>query len=163
MNYWLFGLSGAGKTTIGDALVEELNYENVVTRIDGDLLRKVVNKDLGFSPEDRAKNIDRAIALASWEASHGHITISTFITPYEALRVEAKERIPDLKLIYVRCPLYICEARDVKGLYAQARAGLITEFTGISAPFEEPGICDLIVDTAAQSIDECVKEILDAD
>lgn len=159
MNYWFFGLSGSGKTTLGDALAEVLE-DKLPIRLDGDTLRGTVCKDLGFTIIDRQRNIDRAIAIASWEASCGNIVISSFITPFETLRDEVAHRVPNCKIIWVKCPIEICEKRDPKGLYKKARAGLIMQFTGIDSPFEIPSDYDLCVDTNILTVPQCIKEIL---
>lgn len=158
-SYWLFGLSGAGKTTIGNALAEHLE-DDLPIRLDGDTLR-AINKDLGFSLADRQKNIDRAISIAAWEVNGGNMVIASFITPLDSLRDEVAERVPNVKIVWVKCPIEVCEKRDPKGLYKRVRAGEIKQFTGIDSPFEEPSDYDLCVDTSQLTLEECVARILE--
>lgn len=136
---WLTGLSGAGKSTIGKLLEQELkanNYFSIV--LDGDELRKTLNKDLGFSETDRTENIRRAAELAKLLVQKNVITICSFITPMQKQRVLAQSIIGTEMYyeVFVECPLSVCEDRDVKGLYRKARNNEITNFTGIGADFE---------------------------
>ncbi|MBP7509338.1 MAG: adenylyl-sulfate kinase [Prolixibacteraceae bacterium] len=161
---WFTGLSGSGKTTIASALEKRLIEEGYkVLLLDGDDLRKGLNKDLGFSEADRMENLRRASEVAKLFAGKGFIVLCSFVSPTENLRSMTKEIIGDINftLIFVNTPLDICEERDVKGLYAKARAGLIPDFTGISAPFEEPVNPDITVNTTKMNVDECVNTILD--
>ncbi len=151
---WLFGLSGAGKTTLGDRLPG--------VRLDGDILRAGVCKDLGFSRIDRGVNINRAISIAAWELEHEKQVIATFITPYERLRASIRNRLPGIGLVWITCPLAVCIERDPKGLYKKAIAGEIPDFTGISAPFETPKDFDLAIDTSMMGVDEAVSMLLGA-
>lgn len=160
---WFTGLSGSGKTTIALALEKKLIEKGFkVLLLDGDVLRKGLNKDLGFSESDRRENLRRASEVANLFAENGFIVLCSFVSPTENLRSMIKEIIGSNKFtsIFVNTPMAICEARDVKGLYAKARAGLIPDFTGISAPFEEPVSPDIIVDTTKMNVDKCVSEIL---
>jgi len=158
---WLTGLSGAGKSTISDALVELLQREGLnAARLDGDDLRTGLNSDLGFSPEDRTENLRRAAHVARLFASLGHITICSFISPLNADRKKIREIIGDQYLeVYVRASLAECERRDPKGLYKRARRGEIRQFTGITSLFEEPDNPDLILDTEGVPLEQAVRQL----
>jgi adenylyl-sulfate kinase len=135
------GLSGAGKTTLAVALEHELHRKGYFTKsFDGDEIRKGLNKDLGFSIEDRIENIRRTAEVARLFCDHGLIVICSLITPTEEMRTIARETVGRDRFveIFVNCPLEVCEKRDVKGLYQKARAGLIKNFTGIDATYERP-------------------------
>jgi len=160
--FWFSGLSGAGKSTLAQALQKTLFARGAqVFVLDGDNLRAGLSRDLGFSPQDRRENLRRAAEVAALFAQSGFIVIAAFISPTEEGRLAARACAPDwFHDIYIRASLAACEQRDAKGLYALARSGKITEFTGISAPFEEPGQPDLTVDTEAQSIDASAAQLL---
>ncbi len=158
---WFTGLSGAGKTSIAGALERRLfdrGYQVFV--LDGDNLRESLNRDLGFSPRDRAENIRRAAAVADLFAQAGFIAITAFISPYRADRAAARQatKLP-FHEVFINADLATCEKRDPKGLYKLARAGKIAEFTGISAPYEAPERAELAVDTAATSLDQAVAQV----
>lgn len=159
---WFSGLSGAGKTTLALALQTKLfekGYQVFV--LDGDNIRTGLNNDLGFEAEDRSENIRRVGEVASLFAQAGTICISAFISPYKADRDAARVAAGDCyHSIYVNADIETCKERDVKGLYAKAEAGEIDNFTGISAPFEEPDNSDLVLDTANNSVDECVERLV---
>lgn len=138
---WLTGLSGAGKTTLAAALEREIHRKGYFTKMfDGDVIREGVNKDLGFSDEDRMENIRRTAEIAKLFVDHGLIVICSFISPTENMRKLASDIIGKERFIevYVNCPLEVCEERDVKGLYKKARQGLIKNFTGIGSVYEAP-------------------------
>lgn len=145
---WLTGLSGAGKTTIAKALETELaSCGRRVHLLDGDEARKVLSRDLGFGPDDRLENIRRITGAAQLLVREGITVIVACISPFEAARQAARARFERGQFIevFVDTPLNVCEARDVKGLYQKARAGLISEFTGISSPYEPPTAAELVV------------------
>ena len=147
---WFTGLSGAGKSTLAVALEWQLfNKGYQVYVLDGDNLRYGLNSNLGFSPEDRAENIRRVGEIAALFAKAGFIVITAFISPYVSDRERARAAVPSgmFREIYIKAGLAACEARDPKGLYRKARAGEISDFTGISAPYEPPEKCDLTIDT----------------
>jgi adenylylsulfate kinase len=160
---WLTGLSGSGKSTIAvaaeRALVERGRLAYV---LDGDNVRHGLNKNLGFSPEDRTENIRRVGEVAKLFAEAGALVFTSFISPYRADRDAVRELMPagDFVEAYVAASLATCESRDVKGLYQKARAGEIPEFTGISAPYEEPQKPELRVDTDQQSVDQSVAQVI---
>ena len=161
---WFTGLSGSGKSTLANALDIRLHGMGLRSYVlDGDNVRHGLNGDLGFSPEDRTENIRRIGEVAKLFADAGTLALTAFISPYRADRDRIREttnRDGDFVEIFVYCPLDICEQRDPKGLYAKARKGEIPEFTGISAPYEEPFSAELVVDTGAKSLDECVDEVM---
>lgn len=160
---WLTGLSGSGKTTLALELERQLikhRYQAFV--LDGDNIRGGLNRDLGFSPEDRSENIRRIAEVAALFADSGQIAITAFISPYEEDRQIARALRPDLfHEVYVKSDVSVCEQRDPKGLYKKARAGEIPEFTGISAPYEEPLNAELVIDTAENSVLESVYRLMD--
>ncbi|MBZ0193287.1 MAG: adenylyl-sulfate kinase [Candidatus Kuenenia stuttgartiensis] len=160
---WLTGLSGSGKSTIAveleHALVENKHQAYI---LDGDNIRHGLNKNLGFSPEDRAENIRRIGEVAKLFTDANIITITAFISPYKEDRDNARKLQNEGEFIeiYVKCPLNVCEQRDVKGLYKKARTGEIKEFTGISAPYEEPSNPELTIDTSVMPVEESTRAIL---
>lgn len=161
---WFTGLSGSGKSTIAIALERELQNRGLLCRIlDGDNIRSGINNNLGFSEEDRVENIRRIAEVGKLFVDTGIITIAAFISPNNRLREMAANIIGknDFVEVYVSTPLEECERRDVKGLYAKARRGEIKNFTGISAPFEEPAHPDLSLDTSKLSLEGSVMELLD--
>ena len=161
---WMMGLSGSGKSTLARAAEHTLHAQQKVTMLlDGDNLRTGINNNLGFSQDDRTENIRRAAEVAKLFAGAGVITICSLITPTQALRELARSIIGnDYYEVYVDCPLEVCEQRDVKGLYAKARRGEISDFTGISAPFEPPGQPDLRLRTDQQSLEESHQLLVNA-
>ena len=160
---WFTGLSGSGKSTVAIALEREPQKRGLLCRIlDGDNIRSGINKGLGFTAEDRRENIRRIAEVAKLFVDTGIITIAAFISPSNDLRRMASDIIgaEDFKEVYISTPLEVCEARDVKGLYAKARRGEIKNFTGISAPFEAPEHPALSIDTSKVSLEDSVKQIL---
>lgn len=156
---WLTGLSGSGKSTIGLALEKRLFQENFVAQLlDGDNIRSGINKNLGFSEEDRKENIRRIAEIAKLYLSSGIITINSFISPTAETRNIAKEIVGDADFleIYINAPMATCESRDVKGLYKKARAGEIQGFTGVNQAYEEPENPALELRTDVLSVDEAV-------
>jgi adenylylsulfate kinase len=160
---WLTGLSGSGKSTIAVDLEKRLLERGVRTYIlDGDNIRHGLNKNLGFSPEDRTENIRRIGEVAKLFGDAGLVALTAFISPYRADRdqVRAIMQPGDFIEVFVDCPVEVCEQRDVKGLYKKARAGEIKEFTGISAPYEAPAKPELVIETSGQSVEESALQIL---
>lgn len=161
---WFTGLSGSGKSTVAIALERELQQRGLLCRIlDGDNIRSGINSNLGFSAEDRRENIRRIAEVGKLFVDTGIITIAAFISPTEEIRQMAQEIIgkDDFKEIYISTPLEECERRDVKGLYARARRGVVKNFTGISAPFEAPAHPALTLDTSRLPLEESVKRLLE--
>lgn len=160
---WFTGLSGAGKSTISAELEKRLFKKGIRTfRLDGDNIRHGLNKNLGFTPEDRTENIRRIGEVSKLMVDAGLFTLSAFISPYRADRKQIRQLVEDNEFIeiFVKASLSICEERDPKGLYKKARLGEIKEFTGIDAPYEEPTSPELIIDTNTLSIDESVQKII---
>ena len=161
---WFTGLSGAGKSTIAAAAEQELTARGLHTySLDGDNIRFGLCSDLGFSADDRAENIRRIGEVSALMHDAGLIVLSAFISPAKAHRDAVRARLPEGSFIevHVATSLEACEARDVKGLYAKARAGEIKGFTGIDDPYEAPESAELTLDTAGKSIDACVQEVID--
>lgn len=160
---WFTGLSGSGKSTLAGALERTLvHHGRMAYRLDGDNLRQGLCRDLGFSVEDRRENIRRVAEVARLLADAAVIGITAFISPSRAARAAARDVIGAERFmeVYVATPIAVCEQRDVKGLYARARAGDVPNFTGVSAPYEEPERPDLRIDTSVLSLDACVSSLL---
>ena len=160
---WFTGLSGSGKSTLSRKVEKALFERGCQAYIlDGDNVRFGLNRDLGFSPEDRTENIRRIGEVAKLMLDAGTIVLTAFISPYRTDRDVNRDLVEegDFLEVYAKCSLEECERRDPKGLYQKARAGEIPEFTGISAPYEEPLHPELVVETDAHDVDDCVKQIL---
>ena len=159
---WFTGLSASGKSTIAQALQAVLFEHGCQTYVlDGDNIRHGLNKDLGFSPEDREENIRRIGEVAALMMDAGMIVSTAFISPYRADRDKARSLCGDRFIeIYVDCSVEGCESRDPKGLYQKAREGKIPEFTGISAPYEAPVNPELVINAAEKSVEACVGEMI---
>ena len=161
---WFTGLSGSGKSTVANATEKVLHDMGLQTYIlDGDNVRMGLNKDLGFSPEDRTENIRRITEVANLFADSGSIVLTAFISPYREDRDKAREIISteDFIEVFVSADLSVCESRDTKGLYKKARAGEIKGFTGIDAPYEAPLNPELIVETDKNNIESCAQIVVD--
>lgn len=161
---WFTGLSGSGKSTLAIALERALSARGILCRIlDGDNVRCGINAGLGFSEADRRENIRRVAEVCRLFVDTGVVVLACFVSPTRELRQMAAEIVGpgDFLEVYVSTPLAECERRDVKGLYAKARRGEIRDFTGISAPFEEPDAPALRLDTSGRSVDECVDRLLE--
>lgn len=159
---WMSGLSGAGKSTIANALEKRLYTMGKKTMLlDGDNVRMGLNSNLGFSDEDRVENIRRIAEVAKLMNDAGLIVITAFISPYRQDRRNAKKIIGEgFREVYVSTSIAECEKRDVKGLYKAAREGKIAHFTGITSPYEVPERPDVAVDTAEMDVEACVDHIL---
>ena len=161
---WFTGLSGSGKSTIANAtehLLHEMGLQTYI--LDGDNIRMGLNKDLGFSAEDRTENIRRITEVSKLFADSGSLVLTAFISPYRSVRDKAREIIGDEDFIevFVSANLSVCESRDPKGLYKKARAGEIKGFTGIDDPYEEPLSPEIIIETDKHDIDTCAQQIID--
>ncbi len=160
---WFTGLACSGKSVLADALAEDLKKRGMnVERLDGDIVRKSLTRDLGFSDDDRRMNIERVTFVAKLLTRNGVAVLASFISPFNDIREYSRKEIGTYILVYVKCPIEACEERDVKGMYAKARAGEIKKFTGIDSPFEEPDKADIVVETDMQTIEESKKIVLDA-
>ena len=159
---WFTGLSGSGKSTLAYALEEKLyRYGCKTIVLDGDNIRHGLSNDLGFSDEDRQENIRRIGEVAKLFVEAGLITMTAFISPFQKGRDQVRDLIStgDFLEIYVNCPIFVCEERDKKGLYKRARQGDISNFTGISSPYENPKKPELIIYTDKQTLEESVNTI----
>lgn len=163
---WMTGLSGSGKSTIAKGLERKLHQQGFLTQVlDGDNIRSGINNNLGFSAQDRLENIRRIAEVAKLFLNCGVVTICSFVSPTNHIRQQAKSIIGEknFKEIFIDTPLSVCEARDVKGLYKKARAGLIKKFTGIDAPFEAPeSTSALVIKTVNKSVEQSVNEVYNA-
>ncbi|MBD3187681.1 adenylyl-sulfate kinase [Candidatus Bathyarchaeota archaeon] len=160
---WFTGLSGAGKSTIADALAPILRDRGLkVERLDGDIVRKSLTKDLGFSMEDRKLNIERVTFVAKLLTRNGVAVLASFISPSIEVRNESRNEIGNFIEVFVKASLDACIERDVKGLYKKALAGEIKDFTGIhdTAPYEQPPTPELVLDTEKLSVEECIEKII---
>ncbi|MFS0555446.1 adenylyl-sulfate kinase [Brevibacillus sp. 179-C9.3 HS] len=160
---WFTGLSGAGKSTLANAVEHELHQRGLASYVlDGDNIRHGLNRGLGFGAEDRRENIRRIGEVAKLFIDAGVITLTAFISPYREDRELARNLVEAGEFIevYVKCPLEECERRDVKGLYHKARSGEIGQFTGISAPYEEPEQAEIVIESDKQTIEDAVRTVL---
>ncbi len=161
---WFTGLSGSGKSTIANKVEEALHLKGIRTyTLDGDNIRKGLNSDLTFAPEDRTENIRRIAETANLMIDAGLVVLAAFVSPYKKDRENIKNIVKDVNFveIYVNTSIEECERRDVKGLYKKARAGEIKNMTGISAPYEAPENPDIEIFTEKESVDQAVKKIMD--
>lgn len=159
---WFTGLPCSGKTTVADGVADALRGMGYsVERLDGDIVRKSLTSDLGFSKEDRDENIKRVTFVAKLLTRNGVAVLATFVSPYRERRRKTREEIGNFVEIYTRCPVEVCIERDTKGLYEKAFAGEITDFTGVNDPYEEPETPELTLDTDKESIEECIHKVLD--
>ena len=158
---WFTGLSGAGKSTLAKAVESELRRrQQLVEVLDGDIVRTNLSKGLSFSKADRDTNVRRIGFVANLLSRNGVFVITAAISPYRAIRDEVRQKTDNFVEVYVNAPLNVCEARDVKGLYAQARAGKIKGFTGIDDPYEEPLNPEIVCNTAQESIEQSAAKVI---
>ena len=161
---WFTGLSGSGKSTVANQVATNLHQSGRMTYVlDGDNIRHGLNKNLGFSPEDRQENIRRIGEVAKLFADAGLMTTTAFISPYRQDRDEVRNILPSRRFVevLVDCPLEVCESRDPKGLYKKARAGELKGFTGIDAPYEAPKNAELVVNTNDFDLSACTQKVID--
>ena len=159
---WFTGIPASGKTTLSMAVERELRRRGLrfVQRLDGDIVRQDLTRDLGFSKEDRDENIRRVAFVASLLSKNGVATLCAFVSPYREARRLAREKCHNFIEVYVKCPVEVAIKRDPKGLYKKALAGQIKNFTGIDDPYEEPENPEIVVETDKLSIEECVERIM---
>lgn len=164
MLLWFTGLSGSGKSTIASAVEQELYNQGVRTyTLDGDNVRKGLNKDLTFSPEDRSENIRRIAEVANLMVDAGLVVLATFVSPYKKDRGDIRNIVKDVNFVevFINASVEECERRDVKGLYKKARTGEIKNMTGVSAPYEVPETPDIEINTEKETVEQAVKCILE--
>lgn len=158
---WFTGLSGSGKSTVANAVFKKLKGRGThVERLDGDIVRKSLTKDLGFSKEDRDENIKRVGFVASSLSHNGVVVLASFISPYKEQRDNLRSTTENFIEVFCSAPLSVCEERDVKGLYKKARSGEIKDFTGVSAPYETPESPEITIDTSQQSTGQSASQVL---
>ena len=161
---WFTGLSGSGKSTIVNVVEQKLYAMGIKTyTLDGDNIRKGINKDLSFTPEDRTENIRRIAETANLMIDAGLVTLAAFVSPYKKDRDTIRSIVKEVNFVevFINTSLEECERRDVKGLYKKARAGEIKNMTGISAPYEAPENPEILINTEKETVDEAVKKIID--
>jgi adenylylsulfate kinase len=160
---WFTGLSASGKSTIAHKVEKKLFAKSIRTYVlDGDNVRHGLSSDLGFSPADRRENIRRIVELSKLFVDAGILVFAAFVSPYNEDRAYARKQFDASCFleIYVKCSLEECERRDPKGQYRRAREGVIVNYTGISAPYEEPETADLVIDTETLSLEDSVKAVI---
>jgi adenylylsulfate kinase len=160
---WFTGLSGSGKSTLANALASRLFHDDVRNYVlDGDNVRHGLNKDLGFSEEDRTENIRRIGEVAKLFVDSGQVVLTAFISPFQADRKLVRDLLDEKEFIevYVKCSIDTCEERDPKGLYVKARQGLIKDFTGINSPYEEPESPEIVVESDRTTVEESVEQVI---
>jgi len=160
---WFTGLSGSGKSAVADRVANRLEEEHghLVERLDGDIVRQHLTKDLGFTKDDRDTNIERVSFVAKLLSRNGVSVLASFISPYIARRDKTRKMVTNFIEVHVHCPVSVCEERDVKGLYKMARKGEIDNFTGISDPYEEPENPEIKLNTHKETVDESVQNVMD--
>ncbi|MGG0238927.1 adenylyl-sulfate kinase [Bacillus rhizoplanae] len=160
---WFTGLSASGKSTVANVVARKLFDKNIGNYVlDGDNIRHSLNKDLGFSEEDRTENIRRIGEVAKLFVDNGTIVLTAFISPFREDRQQVRDILEQGEFVevFVKCPIEECEKRDPKGLYKKARSGEIKQFTGIDSPYEEPIQAEVIVETHRYSIEQCAEQII---
>ncbi len=162
LTVWFTGLPSCGKSTIADALAERLRQKGLkVERLDADIIRRNLWRELGYTKEDRDENIRRATFLAKLLTRNGIAVLTSFISPYRELRDYARGEIGDFVEVYVKCPVEVCIQRDTRGMYKKALAGEIPNFTGVSDPYEEPLNPEILIESDKEAIKESVAKIVD--
>lgn len=158
---WFTGLPCSGKSSVADKVAEKLKEKGFkVERLDGDIVRKHLTHDLGFSKEDRNENIERVTFVAKLLTRNGVAVLASFVSPYRERRKKSRKEIGDFVEVYVKCPIDVCMQRDIKGMYKKAINGEIKDFTGISDPYEEPIAPEAIIETDKETIDESANKVL---
>lgn len=160
---WFTGLPGSGKSTTAHEVERHLFALGCQAYVlDGDNIRHGLSADLGFSPEHRKEHLRRIAELSRLVHDSGMIVLCAFVSPTRASREKVRTLIPEGTFfeVYCRCPISVCAERDPKGFYAKAQSGQIKDYTGVSAPYEEPGAAELVLDTATQTVDNCAAEVI---
>ncbi|HDT13401.1 MAG TPA: adenylyl-sulfate kinase [Candidatus Aminicenantes bacterium] len=158
---WFTGLPCSGKSAVGDRVAEILKQKGRrVERLDGDVVRQDLTRDLGFSKKDRGENIRRVTFVAKLLSRNGVGVVVSFISPYRELRDRARKECTNFVEVFAKCPVEVCIERDVKGMYQKAIRGEIKEFTGISDPYEEPLSPEIVLETDKETVDESVQKVL---
>lgn len=158
---WFTGLPCSGKSAIADAVAAELRAKGRrVERLDGDVVRQDLTRDLGFSKKDRDENIRRVTFVAKLLSRNGVAVLTSFISPYREMRDRARRETTNFVEVYTKCPVEVCITRDVKGMYAKALRGEIKEFTGVSDPYEEPLAPEVLLETDKEPLEACVRKVL---
>lgn len=158
---WFTGLPSSGKSAVAEGLAEILRERGLkVERLDGDIVRKSLTRDLGFSKKDRDENIRRVAFVAKLLTRNGVAVLVSFISPYREIRAYAREEIGNFIEVYVKCPLEVCIERDIRGMYRKALKGEIKEFTGISDPYEEPLDPEVLLETDKETLEESASKVI---
>ncbi|MBN2199574.1 MAG: adenylyl-sulfate kinase [Candidatus Aminicenantes bacterium] len=158
---WFTGLPCSGKSAVADVVAERLRASSLkVERLDGDVVRQDLTRDLGFSKADRDENIRRVTFVSKLLTRNGVAVLTSFISPFREMRDRARREIGNFMEIYVKCPVEVCMKRDVKGMYQKALRGEIKEFTGVSDPYEEPERPELVLETDKETLEESVNRVL---
>ncbi len=158
---WFTGLPCSGKSAIADVVAEKLRAQGLrAERLDGDIVRQDLTRDLGFSKADRDENIRRVTFVARLLARNGVAVLVSFISPYREMRDRARQQIQNFVEIYVKCPVEVCAKRDVKGMYQKAMRGEIKEFTGVNDPYEEPLRPELVLETDKETLEQSVEKMM---
>ena len=158
---WFTGLPCSGKSAVADRVAEILKQRRLRTeRLDGDIVRQSLTRDLGFSKKDRDENITRVTFVAKLLTRNGVAVLTSFISPYRKTRAYAREEIGNFIEVYVKCPLEVCIERDVKGMYQKAIKGEIEEFTGISDPYEEPENPEILLESDKETLEESAQKVI---
>lgn len=158
---WFTGLPCSGKTAVADRVAEMLRKKGLkVERLDGDIVRQGLTRDLGYSKKDRDENIRRVTFVAKLLTRNGLAVLTSFISPYREIRTHARQEIGNFVEVYVKCPLEVCMKRDVKGMYQKAIRGEVKEFTGISDPYEEPLNPEAVLETDKETVEESALRVI---
>jgi adenylylsulfate kinase len=159
---WFTGLPCSGKSAVADRVAAALKEKGLrVERLDGDIVRKDLTRDLGFSKNDRDENIRRVTFVAKLLSRNGVAVLTSFISPYRELRDRARQETTNFVEVYTKCPVDVCMKRDVKGMYQKALKGEIKEFTGVSDPYEEPLNPELVLESSRETLEESASRVLD--
>jgi adenylylsulfate kinase len=158
---WFTGLPCSGKSAVADKVAENLKSRGLrVERLDGDIVRQSLTRDLGFSKEDRNENIRRVTFVAKLLTRNGVAVLTSFISPYRDIRAQARKEIGNFIEVYVKCSIEVCMQRDIKGMYEKALSGEIKEFTGVSDPYEEPLNPEIFLETDKETLEESTNKVL---